>query len=459
MARLVRGDRDPLPEFVVEVELRECEIRPEVKLVVVPIGNHHSQARVLRHRRPQHLEKVHVRRRVPGSHIPRDRILQIGIVAQVDAKVLVYGGVEGASDGGRGGIELHELPSGIRVDPREPAVESAKSAVLISKQLLAEAVAVDPQVRALDVALRKTRISRQPLHHRSPLTLGQPVSAQQRLSEVSQSEGLDFVQDFSQSLLLQVRGDHFVVPGGGSEVRQLQGVLEDSKITILLAQGTRRDKDQPAQVHAVYALKIIGQARRAPASVALPEDVLRRLPAPAAGDVQTDKFRHRFDVLPETVELLGIHARLGSAKACRHRIDKHQVGNVEQRVLVVHKFIRRLWAGPIILEMNPSRSQQTQVQPDRRGTGSSVEHKQQRPLALVRKSIQVIRDIEDIGQRFALVIDQGKRSRGRRITQSLGVNIHHAPRDRGVLSHEMADGESDDQQAGKHRFHLDLWRS
>ena len=139
-----------------------------------------------------------------------------------------------------------------------------------------------------------------------------------------------------------------------------------------------RDQHDPVQVQAMPVLQITGQPGGARGAVTLADQELGREPAPVAGGVQADEITHRLDVLLEAVPLFGLLALHRAAVPRADRVDEHQVGLVQQRMLIFGQLEGRLGQFPIDLQYHPARTEHAQMHPDRGGPGPAVERERDR---------------------------------------------------------------------------------
>jgi len=234
------------------------------------------------------------------------------------------------------------------------------------------------------------------------------------------------------------RGQFAVVPGGGGGVRNAERVLEDAEVAELFAHGARRDHDEAVEIHPHAALQRRRQSRGAPCAVALADDELGRVPAIVARYVQADEVADRGDVLGEAVELARVHARQCPAVAGRHRVDEHQVGDVEHGVLVVdhrgrrHQARRRMVAvhAAAVAELDAARAHQADVHPHRSRSRAAVEREQQRPLGSIGNAVLGVGDVEDVGERSAVGIRQRQGAGTGGVVDGRAVDHHAALGDR-----------------------------
>ena len=93
-----------------------------------------------------------------------------------------------------------------------------------------------------------------------------------------------------------------------------------------------------------------------------------------------DEISGGTSVLGCAQEFLGRHAGQQAAEARSHRIDEDDIGDIEQRVLVIHHSERRDRGGPCgVGKLDTPRPKETEMRPDRRGSGTTVEDEQYRP--------------------------------------------------------------------------------
>src|SRR4030042_11830 len=86
----------------------------------------------------------------------------------------------------------------------------------------------------------------------------------------------------------------------------------------------------PIQVHSMPVLQIAGEPGSPGGAITFADEELGGSPALVACGVQADKITHRLDILLEAMKLLWFFTRDCPAETRAHRVDKHQVGLVEQ---------------------------------------------------------------------------------------------------------------------------------
>ena len=89
------------------------------------------------------------------------------------------------------------------------------------------------------------------------------------------------------------------------------------------------------------ALQVIGESGVSEGAVTFANQKLWRIPAVVAAQIRDDELREGLDVLVNPVEVFVLGLAHGVAIAGAHRIDKYQIGFVQQALGVIHQFIGR----------------------------------------------------------------------------------------------------------------------
>jgi len=210
---------------------------------VVVAGSHEDlHVRVAGQRGAQRLARVRVLALIPlppRIDLGAERlVLQVGFVAQVAVHVIVEHGRVGRHNRGVGRVELRLFGDGQRVLALEARVQAADRALFVAQQLLAEAHDLDAQARTVDVARLQAAVAGQLLDHGLALAGGQPVAFGQGDQVFRPGPGFHLIQHGPQRLLLQIRRQLAVVPGGGrvggqeEGIRQIVALLELQRLEV-----------------------------------------------------------------------------------------------------------------------------------------------------------------------------------------------------------------------------------
>jgi hypothetical protein len=168
-------------------------------------------------------------------------------------------------------------------------------------------------------------------------------------------------------------------------------------------------------------------ARRA---VALAGQELRARPTLVARRVQADELGHPLDVVVDAVELVVVLTLGRAAVAGGHRIDEHDVGEVEPRVGVVDQCVRRRRRPALGFEVHAPRPDRAQVQPDRRRTRPAVEREQDRSLADIGDAVARVGDEENVRLALAGLGLERKASGAHGVVDLRALDRHRMVRDR-----------------------------
>src|SRR6516165_10188727 len=109
-------------------------------------------------------------------------------------------------------------------------------------------------------------------------------------------------------------------------------------------------------------LQVLREAGRADRAVTLADQKLRRAPATILRQILRDELPERSNIARLTVELIRIDARHHTAVAGVDGIDEHEIGGLEQRVLIVDKAVRRRRLRAIVPHSNAARAEGTEME-------------------------------------------------------------------------------------------------
>src|SRR5689334_9676834 len=155
-------------------------------------------------------------------------------------------------------------------------------------------------------------------------------------------------------------------------------------------------------------LQISRQARRTGGAIALADQKLWREPAVIARRVQPDKIPHRLNILAKLMPLLRLLSIGGATVTRADRVDEDQVRFIQERILIIRQLERRRRQLPFIGHHHPARTEDAQMQPDRRRARSTVERKRKWTFrqhgspfrGLCRGAVPGIGDEEDLRPRL-----------------------------------------------------------
>ena len=132
------------------------------------------------------------------------------------------------------------------------------------------------------------------------------------------------------------------------------------------------------------------------------------------------------------VELRRVHARDDAAVAGGDRVDEDEVGDVEQRVVVVDQPVRRRGLEPVVGHLHALRRERPHVQPDRRRAGAAVVEERDRPRLRVLAVLRV-GDEEHPRRDLAVVEPDRQRAGGRGVLDVAAVETDRVRRLRDLL--------------------------
>src|SRR3569833_3092125 len=135
-----------------------------------------------------------------------------------------------------------------------------------------------------------------------------------------------------------------------------------------------REQTHDVEVDLAIRLELVDQHRGAGRSVALTEEVLRRVTARVLRQELREEFRESVSVGIDTVERLLLVLARDAAESGAGRINKDQVRGIEQTRSVVDQGIGRGRRVDIRRSDDPAWAECAHVQPERCGPGSAVEY-------------------------------------------------------------------------------------
>ena len=208
---------------------------------------------------------------------------------------------------------------------------------------------------------------------------------------------------------------------GGGVAGQKQGVWQI--IARAEADGAEiqhdRDQHNTREFGTALALQVAGQCRRPRGPVTFPGDVHGRLFPVELGHVVPDEIADRGRVLFQTVEqgcLLGV---LGPTVAGADRVDEHQVGDVQDRTVIVNELGRSLHGQTVIVDQDPAGAEETQVDIGGRGPRPAVEAEREPPRGQALPGLPRVGDVEDVRLGLARLVHHRQYARGRPVLHFL----------------------------------------
>ena len=178
-------------------------------------------------------------------------------------------------------------------------------------------------------------------------------------------------------------------------------------------------------------LQFRGQCGRTSRAIGLATDQLRTLPAGMPSDEEPDEFGDRVGILLETVELTVIDAFGGSRIAGGDGIDEDEVRDIEKTGIVWDDLPGCGQERADVTHEDPAGPERTQMEPDARRTGASVEEEQDRARRGIRKHPLLtfplhlqIGDMEDLRLDGAITLVEERQGPGKRpIVQRLASDL------------------------------------
>ncbi len=257
----------------------------------------------------------------------------------------------------------------------------------------------------------------EPGHDGIPVGGGQVGALRQRPGVVAEGVGADVLQERRQ--IGRLRRQPVVVPRRGGHRRQVQLVRQVARerwsVEVVVRVQVRRDQDGAVECHALAAERR-EEHGRACRAIGLAQQELRGVPPVRGADVARDELRERGDVLIAAVEVLRLALAGNAREAGAHGVHEHQVGPVEQAVLVVHDRVGRRRRGLRIRGVDPLRAERAHVQPERGRSGAAVEDERHRSGGRVADALPRVGHVEHAARQVAFVVqkvDGGRRGRVR----------------------------------------------
>ena len=242
------------------------------------------------------------------------------------------------------------------------------------------------------------------------LRLRQVVSLRQGFRIRTPREGPDFVQK-----RLLVRGlmrNLPELPGDG----RIGGQVPNENRVAARSHGevveNRRHQNDAIQRHPA-GIERIRQRRRTRGAVGFAEQELGRVPPVVHRHVALNELLERRYVLVGAGEVPDGPRPHRPRKPGAHGVHKHQIGLVEQAVLVRRHLVRSGAGSLRTGRHHPHRPHRTHVQPHARRARTAVIEERHRPGAKIADAHQGVRDIKDGAVRLGVVaIDQQGPRRG-----------------------------------------------
>ncbi len=130
-----------------------------------------------------------------------------------------------------------------------------------------------------------------------------------------------------------------MVPGGGG----VSGEKEEVGERIVLVENKclivdrSRDEDEAIEIDPKFVLQEVAKPCSAEGAIAFACNVFGGIPPFIFGQIVSDEFTDRFDVPFDAIRFL-----VGGAEAGSGRVDKDEVGQIENRFHIVDNFV---WGG------------------------------------------------------------------------------------------------------------------
>jgi hypothetical protein len=162
----------------------------------------------------------------------------------------------------------------------------------------------------------------------------------------------------------------------------------------------------------VAVLQFLRESRRSDRAVAFADQIFRRRKAAVGLEVVVDELAESAEIAAYAVELRVVHAGDDAAEAGIDGVDEHEIGRVDERVLVVHQLVWRRRLEAFRRHLHTLRGERPHVQPDGGGARTAVIEERDgtapRLLAVFR-----VGD-EEHPRRYLAVVEPNRQCAGRR---------------------------------------------
>ena len=364
---------------------------------------------------------------VPALENPaRDGVVAVFPETQVVVVIVHESRLVGGAHGGVEGVVLHVVRDAVDAAALEARVDPANGDVLVAQQFLGEAGVGHAQIGIFPVLFAQAGVAREFANERFPLRGRQRGAFHQRGGVFLNRESLHFLDERHQ--VVRPLRDGVVIPGGRRQRWQIQRVWQIDGEAVARGGGIheRGNQNHAIESHAVIREQFVGHAAGADAAIALPQHVLRRVPAVVLGEVIDDELGGDGDVGVHPPEILRPPLALDGGVARSHRVHHHQVGDIEHAEFIVDGAIGRRAGHFDIVHRNASRAEHPHMQPDRRRTRAAVVSEQQRTTRAVLAVAHIGGVAEQADALAGLVADQVKPGGGG-VVDRAAIDLHAVP--------------------------------
>ena len=164
---------------------------------------------------------------------------------------------------------------------------------------------------------------------------------------------------------------------------------------------------------------MLGQPRRAKDAVAFAAKIFGREPPLVPRGPKPDELADGFQVRRLSEEGLRFFVRHRSAEPGGHRVNEHQVAQVQNGILVVHKAEGRLGQRAVIVHLDAARPERAEVQPDGGGAGAAVETEHDGPGGRVGPAQPRVSHVKNGRARSAVGFEQRQHAGFSRVIDAL----------------------------------------
>ncbi len=208
----------------------------------------------------------------------------------------------------------------------------------------------------------------------------------------------------------------------GRDARQREHPRQRREVAVVFGGRIEIRRDEHDAVHrdAEPGLQEVRDARPAESAVAFADEILARHQAVILHEPVVDDARQILDVGLGRVEVL-LRFVFGDARTAEtraHRIDEHEVGEVEPGPGIVDRRRRVGRAVAFRAELHALRSERAEVEVDRRGARAAVERERHGAVCTGHR----VGDEHDVGDRLALLVEHGQRTDGRVVGNRLAAD-------------------------------------
>ena len=342
---------------------------------------------------------------VPRADAADGNIAAIRLVAEIAAQVGVHRRRIGGIDPVEAGVVIGPFAGVVVILAGVAGIEAADGEATVAQQFLVESAGRDAQIGLFQICFRQAGEAGQFLADGGAFGGGQTVPLDQRRDVGAAGKGAGFGgPGFDTGGLVR---DLVVIPGGGGIAGQQAHILHLVALILGFQPEIEDGGDEDDAVERdiiILPVQLIGHGGRAGGAIGFAAEELGCVPAVVLVQPQADELRDGLGIAVNAPEVFGIGLAQGMAPAGADRIDKHQIGDIEQRFGVVADVIGRRAVVLGIGDVHPLRAKGTHVQPQAARPRPAVEQEEHRAVRL--RIVLQIGGGEDGGSGLALLVLQ-----------------------------------------------------